>query len=263
MKKNVSLFAVLLSLFTSPALFAQIDLTCELQYNKYILFEPILVKLTVRNTGPRPIALHEHGKTTALLSFEIKNNRGYALDRSDKPLLEEPMVINPHSSEVIYTYINNGYIINKVDSYKMSAVVRIGSTQYTSPRQFFDVYQGVEVQKLSVQQPDRHFTLRKLARSNVGTYLFLRVDDKNGKMNYGVHPLDRMLDVFNPQMIIDTRNRVHVLFQRSPRSFMHQIYTPEGQLEDRTMYASGYGQVGFRQDEYGNIRISGVSKIAP
>ena len=263
MKRFFPLLSLMVTLCASPGLLAQVELSCEVQHNKYILFEPILVKLTVRNTGPRPIALHEHGKTTARLSFEIKNSRGYPQDRTTQALLKEPVIVGSNEAEVIYTYINTAYLMNKVDSYRISAGVRMGNTQYTSPRQFFDVYQGVEVQKLTTLEPHRVWTLRKLSRSNVGIFLFLRVDDGNGRINYGVHTLDRMIDGFDPQMIIDIRNRIHVLHRRSPKLFMHHVYTPDGQFVERNLYALGFGQVGFRQDERGNIEVAGLVKLKP
>ncbi|MFP6905978.1 MAG: hypothetical protein VCG02_12215 [Verrucomicrobiota bacterium] len=347
MKRFSPLLALVVTLCASPGLLAQVELSCEVEYKKYILFEPIQVTLTVRNTGPRPIWLHGNGEgipgpapdpghVSARLSFEIKNSRGYPQDRAEveniqgllqalknadlprtnlekaleglraiqknkrvkqtsevtkhmlaaekslkgayklnkkqlndplgkepKPLLKEPVIVKPHQSRDILIYINTKYLMNKVDSYRISAGVRMGNTQYTSPRQFFDVYQGVEVQKLTIPRPHREWSLRKQSRSNVGIFLFLRVDDGNGRINYGVHTLDRMIDGFDPQMIIDTRNRIHVLHRRSPKLFMHHVYTPEGQYDERNLYTLGYGEVGFRRDERGNIRVSGVSKLKP
>ena len=121
MKRFFPLLALVVTLCASPGLLAQVELSCEVQYNKYILFEPIRVTLTVRNTGPRPIALHEHGKTTARLSFEIKNSRGYPQDRTTQALLKEPVIVKPHQSRDILIYINTAYLMTKVDSYRISA----------------------------------------------------------------------------------------------------------------------------------------------
>jgi hypothetical protein len=348
MKRFFPLLCLVVTLCVSPGLLAQVKLSCKVEYKKYILFEPILVKLTVRNTGPHPIWLHGNGEgipgpapdpglVPARLSFEIKNSRGDPRDRKEfeniqgllqalkkadlprinlenaleglreiqkknkrvkqtnevtkhmlaaqkslkgayklnkkklddplgkepEPLLKEPVIVKPHQSRDILIYINTAYLMTKVDSYRISAVVRMGNTEYTSPRQFFDVYQGVEVQKLTIPRPHRVWSLRKLSRSNVGIFLFLRVGDGNGRINYGVHPLDRMIDAFEPQMIIDTRNRIHVLHRHSPKLFMQHIFTPEGQFVKRNLYTRGFGQVGFSQDARGNIGVAGLGKLKP
>jgi hypothetical protein len=362
MKRFSPLLALVVTLCASPGLLAQVELSCKVRYKEYILFEPILVTLYVKNTGPRPIELYGHGEgipgpapapapVPARLSFEIKNSRGYSIDRKEfeniqgllqalkiadlpradlekaleglraiqkrnkgvkhtpavraqslaaeralnranrpfkltvkqlndplgkepVPLLKKPVIVPPQATLPLVQFfdINTAYLVNKVGSYRMSAVVQIGNIHYTEPRHFIEVYHGIELRKLTNREDGRVWSLRKQSRpprigdeGNSGIFLFLRVDDGNGRINFGVHTLGRMIDAFEPLLILDPLFQIRVVHRHSPKVFMEHFYTDKGKFIKRIEYARGFGPVVYGPDENkpGKIRVNGLRPLRP
>ena len=263
--KHVYIFLVALAVLLGPvgSLFAQIQVSCTLSHKKYLRYEPILAKVTVKNSSGQRIVLAEHGSQAALLTMEVTNTRGYPADRQEAVMLEKPVVLEPQEKVELLIYVNSAYKVSKVDAYAVKAKVEFGDMVYSSKKSFFDTYEGSVIARTTTLDPPRVHTIRKISRPNKGTYLYLRVDDPHGKMNYGVSILDTMVPVYTPRMTVDGEGYVHTLHRKSPQQYVEVILDSNGREKARHYYRSSYGEVNLMRDEAGNIRVDGVVKLNP
>jgi len=260
------LFTLILSACLLPGMqvHAQLRVTCELNYKKYLLFEPILAKVTIKNVSGRQMVVAENGKDAARFSFDIRNTRNYQMDRRPEVIMiEKPIVLKNQESTELLIYLNSAYTINEIDAYRVRAMVRIGDYAHTSDNAIFDTYEGSILSEFSTQEPPRRYTMRKISRPQKGIFLYLRVDGADGKMNYGVPILDTMVPVFKPHMVMDGRGCIHTLHRKSPQQFVEVVIDANAREVDRTYFRSGFGAVNFMRDEAGQIRVAGVEKISP
>ena len=263
--KRALLFGILMAAFLGPvsSVFAQVEVTCSLNHKKYLLYEPIMAKITVKNISGQQLVLAERGSEAAILVFEVKNTRGYPADRRRTMIIEKPIVLAPREKTELLIYLNSAYRINEIDSYSARARVKYADYSYNSKPSFFDTYEGLVASKIKTLEPPREFTIRKISRAHKGTYLYMRTDDLKGAMNYGVTILDSMLPVFDPRMVMDGEGRIHTLHRKSPQQYVEVVIDMNGREVERSYYRATFGDVNLMRDEAGNVRVDGVSKLTP
>jgi hypothetical protein len=220
-----------------------------------------LAKVTVKNVSGKQVVLAERGSEALTFSLEVKNSRGWLMDRTEAVMIEKPIVLKNQEQTEFLIYVNSAYTISKIDAYNVRARVAAGDYAHFSEKKYFDTYDGIIDSKMTTSEPDRTYTLRRITRANKGQFLYLRIDDSQGKMNYGVQILDTMVPVFKPRMVMDGKGRVHTLHRKSPQQYCEVIMDADARLLERHYYRASFGEINFMRDEAGNIRVSGVSEI--
>ena len=73
----------------------------------------------------------------------------------------------------------------------------------------------------------RSYTLRTLNRDR-REVVFLRINDDDRGMCYGVFELGAIVRMFEPKLQMDEVGNIHVLHQSGPWQFTHSVFTPHG-----------------------------------
>jgi hypothetical protein len=216
---------------------AQVNLSCRLQHSRVLEYEPVRATVVVENQTSEPLYFSEEGGETALL-FDVEQTPGLLVARRSEPLFPEPFVVPARQTAQRTFDLQRAYEIGRQGPYSIVARVVRGGEAFVSGKAFLDVLPGLLVleHRATVKDPPgshRTMRLRTLARDRMD-YLFLRIDDEDRALCYGVFDLGTIIRVFKPDLKMDADDSVHVLHQSAPARFTYSAFTAGGQpLEQR------------------------------
>ena len=142
-----------------------------------------------------------------------------------------------------------------------------GGKVFISPKLFLDVLPGLEISKLVAGIPEdpnavRSYTLRTLNRDRTEV-VFLRINDDDRGMCYGVFELGTIVRLFEPKLQTDEVGNIHVLHQSGPWQFTHSVFTPHGDPVVQEVYSADGSTIGLKRAEGGQIAVQGGQLYAP
>jgi hypothetical protein len=145
--------------------------------------------------------------------------------------------------------------------------VEWGGKVFISPKLFLDVLPGLEISKLVAGIPEdpnavRSYTLRTLNRDR-NEVVFLRINDDDRDMCYGVFELGAIVRLFKPKLQTDEVGNIHVLHQSGPWQFTHSIVTPNGDPVLQEVYSADGSTIELKRAEGGQIVVQGGQLYAP
>jgi len=120
------------------------------------------------------------------------------------------------------------YDLSRMGKYLVYATAERGGKSYASNQVMVEVVNGIELRSVTKAAPGGSgrvltYSLRYWAR-NRGEFLFLRVDDKENRMNYGVYLLGPLVRVFAPAIEVDRNGRITVVHQSGADRFSKTVF---------------------------------------
>jgi hypothetical protein len=245
---------------------AQIDMQCRLENGRTVLFEPIIVSLDiVNNTGD---TLDFSGAIpNAHLAFDVEQSPGVEVSPTGVPLFSQPVTIKPGDTFSGKLNLQATYKITDTGPYTITTRVEWGGKLFISPKLFLDVLPGLEIAKLVSGIPEdpnavRSYTLRTLNRDRCEV-LFLRINDDDNGMCYGVFNLGTIVRMFQPKLQVDEVGNVHVLHQSGPWQFTHSVFTPQGAPVVQDVYSAEGSTIDLKRAEDGQLAVQGGQRYTP
>ncbi len=250
---------------------AQVQVELKLSRRLYIVYEPIVATVTITNLAGRDLRLDADG-ARQWFGFDITTAEGNLLQPFDPDYKISPVFLK--SGERIVRKIDLAplFPIRDFGQHRIKATILVrdldrffGSNvmaiDLTDGRTIMRQTVGVpgtgdlrEVQLLSFQLPDR-------------LQLYVRIRDKGTGIVYGTQPIGRYLPVVSePQTMLDAQNRLHVLHQAAPRTFLYTLIALDGQrLTQEIFQASGasrptLARAGARVEVKGGRIVSGLTE---
>ena len=263
--KKLILAAALCAIASFPAL-AQIDMKCRLQNSRTVLFEPVVVSLDIiNNTGE--LLDFSGAIPNAHLAFDIEQSPGVLVPATGIPLFGQAVTIKPGDTFSGKVNLQAAYKITDTGPYTVTSRVEWGGKVFISPKLFLDVLSGLEISKLVAGIPEdpnavRSYTLRTLNRDR-GEAIFLRINDDDRDMCYGVFELGTIVRLFEPKLLTDEVGNIHVLHQSGPWQFTHSVFTPHGDSVVQEVYSADGSTIGLKRAEGGQIVVQGGQRYAP
>jgi hypothetical protein len=219
--------------------FGQLNLVTRLEHTTFLLYEPLAITLDLENAGARTLVL-DGPEQNAELSFQVRDGEGHHILPHESIELPGPWKIEPGRRQTNRVDLLDFYDLERQGSYSIQAVVRWGSHEFAGKKLFIDMVPGLELQRMLVVPPGNPdalltFGLRKLSRSG-GEHLFLRIDDEDENLCYGVINLGRVIQMYKPELRADAQGRVHVLHQSGPSQYTHSVVSADGQPVSRKIH---------------------------
>jgi hypothetical protein len=248
-----------------PAL-AQIDMKCRLQNSRTVLYEPAVVSLDIiNNTGE--LLDFSGAIPNAHLAFDLEESPGVLVPPTGVPLFGRAVTIKPGDTFSGKVNLQATYKITKTGPYVISTRVEWGGKVFISPKLFWDVLPGLEISKLVAGIPEdssavRSYTLRTLNRDRKEV-VFLRINDDDRSMCYGVFELGAIVRLFEPKLQTDEIGNIHVLHQSGPWQFTHSVFTPYGDPVVQEVYSADGSTIELKRAEGGQIAVQGGQLYAP
>lgn len=243
---------------------AQIEVSCRLEHERVLAFEPIRVTVGIVNNTGRSLLFSEEGGD-ARLAFDIEQTPGAALRPTGEPIFPEPFSLEPGKQATKTVNLLSVFPIGSTGPYTIRARVEWAGRMFSSPGLFLDILPGLEIGHLTAGVPGeagalRTYTLRTLNRDR-SEHVFLRIEDEDEGQCYGVFDLGRIVRVTPPSLQVDSAGNVHVLHQAAPRQYTHSAFRPNGEPVEQKQYLSGALDVRMRKSDDGEVRVSGSAIV--
>jgi hypothetical protein len=167
--------------------------------------------------------------------------------------------------------LSSAYGLTRLGRYSIIATVRIKQwgQQVASPPKKFNLIEGARVweQEFGVPQaadatnsvPEFRKYILQQANYVSQLRLYLRVTDLDGNRIFRTLPIGTMLSFSRPEMQLDKRSNLHLLYQNWAHSVAYAVFNPDGDLVSRDTYDFLEARPHLQSDG-GNISIAGGFK---
>lgn len=237
--KYILLFLVLLG-FTNHGI-TQVQVQITRPRVNYLLYEPVVLEVVVKNQGGRVLNLREQqGKSW--LRFLVKRSNGM-LARQVQEFFLPPLDLEPGDAARFKFDLMPYYGIRELDSYEVTALVQAPDIEgdFTSPKVVFSVVRGRSIWNERIGLPDtneqRTYSLvSQLVEDRIALYAQIESEDKNTVLL--CKPLDFLMSGEAPQSEIEIGKSWHVLFRSGADKFHYFNFSLDGQILEQQLYAS-------------------------
>lgn len=227
---------LVLVMLIATAAQAQIGLKLESNHDAYLRYEPIRLRITVRNLSGNTLVFGgENTRENGNLILDVKSLSGRNVRNLD--LKANPMsnlIMAPGEERVLYMRLNTLFDVQREDTYTVRAIINHKRlpTKYRSDALTLEVRDGMLVQDRTVGLPSAQsndmIESMKLSllryNGNDGSLYCLRADDR--MRVYGTFRLGPfIMGGQEPQMEIENGNSVHILLQVAPRLFSYTTFS--------------------------------------
>lgn len=281
-RRAVVLAALFLLVFPASA---QIALQLTLEKPRYMRYEPIYVKLMVKNISGNTLVFDgDEPAGRGSIGFRIESAGGRQARQyfnapgtvSGIPLQNSNLRMAPGQSRQLRIALNQFYDMQREGHYTVTALLnhpRLPRTHISEPVSV-DVQEGYEVMYKNIGLPSDSATdviktvklsLLRFNDVDEDVYCLREEDDTNV---YAVHRLGSYIDGQPPQMEIDDSRLVHLLLQIRPRIYAYFIFGFRGrtiELRQKRFYVSSDGappslsrSAGYLRVEHGRLARPGV-----
>jgi len=260
--------ALLLAAITAQA---QVQVDISLKRNLYIIYEPILVTVTITNLTGNELTLIDSGMNK-WFGFQLETMDGRPIPAIDSRYSNAPVELGPQQKISRTVNLTPLFPISEFGGYRVKANVFSQQTNrfFTSPALNFEVTEGRVIWEKTVGVPDgnpgagstRNIVLlsHRLPQS---TQLYLRVADKQSGVVYCTHQLGRYLTFGKPEILLDSQNKVHILQNAAPKAFVYSKIGLNGEVLERKSYNEFSSRPALRRGSDGSVLIVGGQAFDP
>ncbi|HBJ86842.1 MAG TPA: hypothetical protein DDZ88_23895 [Verrucomicrobiales bacterium] len=243
------LLLLLILCLCATAARAQYVTNLTLSKDQYLTGEPVVATVTIINRSGADVILGGHGARD-WLHFEITQSTGRVLS----PITigsEEPLKLQAGGTTRHTVELSGGYSTADLGTFHMIANVLHPLTGqfYTSNRErmtitdakpnMFDQPYGVPEGYQNAGRSRRYQVI--LFRELDILQLYCRVTDERSGAYLATFLLGPVNMAVQPQISIDTKNKLHIFFLAKPQICCHAIINPDGKLHKRSYYRDTEG----------------------
>ncbi len=128
------------------------------------------------------------------------------------------------------------YDLRGTGPYTVRARLDWKNKSYISSTRYLDIVPGLELNRLITDGPGgvslRCFSLRSLYRER-RTHLFVRIEDKDNGICYGLYDLGKLLRVGKPEIGLNGDGNVEIRHQSAPEQFTRTTLSLDGKVIDQ------------------------------
>lgn len=276
MRWLIALFSVLLASGVARSQIAGVEVELVLDESNYLPGEELPVGVRISNLSGRPITF---GSVSNWLTFHVENKRGEMVERYADVPVEGEFTLESAKAGTKWWNIQPYFGLDKPGRYVVYAELRLPEweerllsegTVFTiqSARNLWEMSFGVppangdkdavpEIRRYSLQAATRQGDTKLSERR-----LYARVTDDTQTRIYRVVLLDRFLSFSNPEQQIDSRSRLHVLFQTAGSAYTYSVIDPDGRLLVRQRHEITPGSRPYlAKSDAGSIAVRGGRRI--
>lgn len=249
-------------------LHGQVAVDMKIGRSLYIVYEPLIATVSIRNLSGRELFLSDDGPTP-WFGFQVTTRDGLPVPSRHGNYSLDPMLLGP--GETIHRQVNLTplYPLDSFGGYRIQASVHDPQSKrfYSSRPTLVEITDGRVLWQRTVGVPEdgsrRTITLLSHRLPN-STGLYLRIQDEDGGRVYCTHRLGRLVSFGPPEIELDIHNEIHVLQMRAPNSFLYSHIGLGGEIRQRTAYEAEHGvRPALRRDDNGRVAVIGGREFDP
>ena len=240
---------------------AQVEMTFSLPHHEVLELETVPALVTLVNRGGKPL---QQGADYDL-AFDITDSSGVQIRRRPNQALIVPGTLPAGQSITVTNDLSLTYQIARQGPYTVQARLKLAQRALVSGREYLDVMPGAEVAVAEGVAGDgsaRRYSLRQLSRKNISR-LYLRVDNPEASLCYGVVDLGRVIPLRAPILQVDGQGLIHALHMTGPVQFIHSVFSPDGELVAQQTHAGDANAVRLQPDPEAGFRVEGTGVSEP
>ncbi len=245
-RNTIPLFLWVLSLLltvNTPSLQAQYMTNITLNKPAYLTYEAVEATVTINNRSGADIVMGgPNGQSW--LTFAVIAPNGNAVP-SMQFQADDNMIFKSGTSISKKVLISNFYTFSEYGTYSVNASIYHPPSQqyygsnraralFTDAKPFWEQSYGVPVDQPNAGQI-RRYTISTL-RDTERTWLYVRVLEDKTNLKLTTFSLGTCILVADPQITVDSNNKLHVLFMAVPHIYSHVIIDTQGKLEKRRYF---------------------------
>ena len=271
-KYSVFLSISISAFFLVSTTFAQLAMKLELNKQNYIQYERIYAKLIVKNQSGHPIVFGKNKNLKGEIRFEIeRTDGGRAKLLSNIPYKIEDKLLKAGEQESFSIPLSKHLQEGK---YKIKAIVshvKI-SHEYESNEVEFCIVHNNIIWATKVGVPSVSEEGEKNEKIKDREYSIISYHDGEHKLYYimvqdagyvyGLASLGFDTGTRQPECMVDSLSRVHILLQAGPDIYSYFVYDIDCKREEKAVYKRLEGSVIklFKDETTGRISVAGGIK---
>ncbi|HSI87327.1 MAG TPA: hypothetical protein VK970_26295, partial [Candidatus Methylacidiphilales bacterium] len=222
---------------------APISVAMSFKRYDYMLFEPVIVEVEIRNTSAQDIILSSDNAEIPWISFIITDPRGKTVKR-DRGAVFEAKLLKSQGQPLRFTIdITPYYQIRNPGEYRLRTVIGLpfGDPVITNPQRF-QIREGKTLYSTSrnYQSSNLTYSIMKFSPDLSNSYAYARVEDPNANRVYANTSLGEITDT-NPQILFDDSGNIHVLHIIGSGEYRYSRLDAMGGLQNQSKYISANG----------------------
>ncbi|MGA0845189.1 MAG: hypothetical protein ACO3RV_01495 [Luteolibacter sp.] len=250
----------LASMALASAGHAQLSASLKLTKKDHLAGEPVIAVVTITNYSGRNLVLQSDGRKQ-WLDFIINRSNKRPIHASNSALFG-PMKINAGQTMSREVDLTQHFMIHEPGNYTVTGVIKLperSKQDTTTNRAFFTMTQSRPLwsQRVGVMngQKTREYRLYPFSGDR-NKQLYAQVIDGESGQLIRTFPLGDILMIRKPLIMIDRKNRMHVMFLSTPSMWIHSVVDTDGRLVDRKIHRStSQGDPRFEQDLDGLVSV--------
>jgi hypothetical protein len=237
---SVSAWALGLAIFPWYVALGQLQIGLKCERGDFMLYEPIVVDILVRNNTAHQIVLSGSASNPWLSFLVTRRTDGSSL-RPDRARDFPDILLQPGESRKLKINITPLVSIRASGEYLARAVVSVpGQEERITEPIYLRVSEGQALWKdvRPLDGSERMFTLLRYSPDSTSTFLYLRVEDEKENVVYNTSQLGPLTFVSKPQVYWDRDGSLHVLHTIGYGKYRYTRSDDRGKLLYRSVYDS-------------------------
>ncbi len=245
----------------APVCHAQISVNMEIPRRLYMVYEPLIVKVTITNLSGDRIMLRDT-EAQQWMSFEINRTDGMSVQPISHEYKLEPLVLDVGETAQRSVNLTPLYSMREFGTYRLRLNIHSEEMDryfHSAVRQV-DITEGRKMYEQIVGVPggggNRKVTLLS-HRHPKGNRLYIRIMDEDEGTVYANTQIGRLLTFGDPRIEFDITNDVHILHMTSPRTFIYTYMSLNGEVLSRATYRSTERHPRLGRNASGMVEVRG------
>lgn len=247
--------------------FAQVDVRIEFRRTLYLIYEPIICTVSVTNRTGKELTLQDTPQQH-WFGFEITRGSGNPVPPINPSYINQPVQIG--SGQTLKRSINLTplFPLSEFGAYRVRATIYVSELKkfFTSPPLGIEITEGRLLWQETVGIPDGpgSRSISVLAhRLPQTSMLYIRIEDKDAGIVYCTHQLGRFIAFGRSDIELDVLNRVHILQNVAPKSFVYSVIGLNGEVLERQAYQDQGTRPVLTKLPDGSMKIAGGTPYDP
>ncbi len=259
------LLSLLILFVAADALHAQIQVALQIKRRLFVMYEPIVATVSIRNLSGRDLPLADKGGQP-WFGFEVLRADGQPVPPNDIHYSLSPLIIPPGQTVQRKVVINSLYPVRDFGLYRIRASIYFGPMEqfFQSPMHNVEISEGRVLWQQVVGVPDgaegaggnRRYTVLSF-RQPSSNYLYVRVEDVEQGTVYCTYPIGKQITGIDPEFKLDEQNNLHVLHLTGAKLYLHTHVGLNGELVNQENYLAVKHRPSLRVNKYGNLAVLG------
>jgi hypothetical protein len=229
--RQLAALGALCFLAASSLASAQVQVSAETERSDFLLYERVMLVVTVANAGENDLVLN-NAEGHPWLSFLVSKHNGLPV-APERQGTFKPVTLKVGESKTLRINLTPLFSFREEGQYQAAAVIDLpGEGQIVSDGVPFTVLGGRQVwsQTRPVDGSQRVYSLIRFSPETNLTKLYLRVEDPGENIVYANLALGSLVAYIDPEVFFDPQGNIHVMQPIAMGTYLYTRADPAGKV---------------------------------